>query len=72
MRKARGVCGIVALGFAFAGCERPGTKHDEHDMPGAVLVCSSDRRKPPYFRIYGPDQAAFDGSWKPGDPEVEQ
>jgi len=22
-----------------------------------------------YFRIYGPDQAAFDGSWKPGDFE---
>jgi hypothetical protein len=20
-----------------------------------------------YFRIYGPDSAAFDGSWKPGD-----
>ena len=23
-----------------------------------------------YFRIYGPDQPAFDGSWKPGDFEV--
>lgn len=23
-----------------------------------------------YFRIYGPDKAAFDGSWKPGDFEV--
>ncbi|MDO9412292.1 MAG: DUF1254 domain-containing protein [Pseudolabrys sp.] len=23
-----------------------------------------------YFRIYGPEQAAFDGSWKPGDFEV--
>lgn len=23
-----------------------------------------------YMRIYGPDQAAFDGSWKPGDFEV--
>jgi hypothetical protein len=22
-----------------------------------------------YFRIYGPEQAAFDGSWKPGDYE---
>ncbi len=22
------------------------------------------------FRIYGPEQAAFDGSWKPGDFEV--
>jgi hypothetical protein len=22
-----------------------------------------------YFRIYGPEQAAFDGSWKPGDFE---
>jgi hypothetical protein len=22
-----------------------------------------------YFRVYGPDQAAFDGSWKPGDFE---
>ena len=22
-----------------------------------------------YFRIYGPQQAAFDGSWKPGDFE---
>jgi hypothetical protein len=20
-----------------------------------------------YFRVYGPEQAAFDGSWKPGD-----
>ncbi|MCV7420529.1 DUF1254 domain-containing protein [Mycobacterium yunnanensis] len=25
-----------------------------------------------YFRIYGPDQAAFDGSWKPSDFEVDQ
>jgi hypothetical protein len=25
-----------------------------------------------YFRIYGPEQAAFDGSWKPGDLEVQQ
>jgi len=24
-----------------------------------------------YFRIYGPDSAAFDGSWKPGDFEEE-
>src|SRR5215471_5843501 len=23
-----------------------------------------------YFRIYGPQQAAFDGSWKPGDFEI--
>jgi hypothetical protein len=23
-----------------------------------------------YFRVYGPQRAAFDGSWKPGDPEV--
>lgn len=23
-----------------------------------------------YFRVYGPEQAAFDGSWKPGDFEV--
>ena len=23
-----------------------------------------------YFRIYGPEQAAFDGSWKPGDFEI--
>jgi len=23
-----------------------------------------------YFRIYGPEQAAFDGSWKPGDFEL--
>jgi hypothetical protein len=22
-----------------------------------------------YFRIYGPEPAAFDGSWKPGDFE---
>jgi hypothetical protein len=22
-----------------------------------------------YFRIYGPEQPAFDGSWKPGDFE---
>jgi hypothetical protein len=22
-----------------------------------------------YFRIYGPEQAAFDGTWKPGDFE---
>ncbi|MOA35046.1 hypothetical protein D3C78_1564690 [compost metagenome] len=22
-----------------------------------------------YFRIYGPEKAAFDGSWKPGDFE---
>ena len=22
-----------------------------------------------YFRIYGPDKPAFDGSWKPGDFE---
>lgn len=22
-----------------------------------------------YFRIYGPDAPAFDGSWKPGDFE---
>jgi hypothetical protein len=22
-----------------------------------------------YFRIYGPEQAAFDGSWKPADFE---
>jgi hypothetical protein len=22
-----------------------------------------------YFRIYGPEQGAFDGSWKPGDFE---
>jgi hypothetical protein len=22
-----------------------------------------------YIRIYGPEQAAFDGSWKPGDFE---
>ena len=22
-----------------------------------------------YFRIYGPEEAAFDGSWKPGDFE---
>ncbi|MBN9299733.1 MAG: DUF1254 domain-containing protein [Filimonas sp.] len=25
-----------------------------------------------YIRIYGPDQAAFDGTWKPGDFEVVQ
>lgn len=25
-----------------------------------------------YFRIYGPDQAAFDGSWKPSDFEADQ
>jgi hypothetical protein len=24
-----------------------------------------------YFRIYGPQQPAFDGSWKPGDMEVQ-
>ncbi len=24
-----------------------------------------------YFRIYGPEQRAFDGSWKPGDLEVQ-
>ncbi|HVZ87545.1 MAG TPA: DUF1254 domain-containing protein [Polyangia bacterium] len=23
-----------------------------------------------YFRVYGPEQAAFDGSWKPGDFEI--
>jgi hypothetical protein len=23
-----------------------------------------------YFRIYGPEEPAFDGSWKPGDFEV--
>jgi hypothetical protein len=23
-----------------------------------------------YFRIYGPEQPAFDGSWKPGDFEL--
>ena len=23
-----------------------------------------------YFRIYGPEQPAFDGSWKPGDFEA--
>jgi len=23
-----------------------------------------------YFRIYGPEQAAFDGSWKPADFEL--
>jgi hypothetical protein len=23
-----------------------------------------------YFRIYGPEKPAFDGSWKPGDFEV--
>jgi hypothetical protein len=23
-----------------------------------------------YFRIYGPEAAAFDGSWKPGDFEA--
>jgi hypothetical protein len=23
-----------------------------------------------YFRIYGPEQPAFDGSWRPGDFEV--
>ena len=23
-----------------------------------------------YFRLYGPEAAAFDGSWKPGDFEV--
>jgi hypothetical protein len=22
-----------------------------------------------YFRVYGPEQAAFDGSWKPADLE---
>jgi hypothetical protein len=22
-----------------------------------------------YFRVYGPEKAAFDGSWKPGDFE---
>lgn len=26
-----------------------------------------------YFRIYGPEQAALDGSWKPGDlEEIEE
>ncbi|WP_248148402.1 DUF1214 domain-containing protein [Microbacterium aoyamense] len=24
-----------------------------------------------YFRIYGPSEAAFDGTWKPGDPTAE-
>jgi hypothetical protein len=24
-----------------------------------------------YFRIYGPEQPAFDGSWKPGDFEAQ-
>jgi hypothetical protein len=24
-----------------------------------------------YFRIYGPEQPVFDGSWKPGDFEVQ-
>jgi hypothetical protein len=28
-------------------------------LPGRGWFC--------YFRIYGPDQAAFDGSWRPGD-----
>ena len=23
-----------------------------------------------YFRVYGPEQPAFDGSWKPGDLEL--
>ena len=23
-----------------------------------------------YFRIYGPEQPAFDGTWKPGDFEA--
>jgi hypothetical protein len=23
-----------------------------------------------YFRVYGPEKAAFDGSWKPGDFEM--
>jgi hypothetical protein len=29
----------------------------------------SDRGWFAYIRIYGPEQAAFDGSWKPGDFE---
>ena len=30
----------------------------------------SDRGWFAYFRVYGPQSPAFDGSWKPGDFEV--
>jgi hypothetical protein len=25
-----------------------------------------------YFRVYGPEKAAFDGTWKPGDFAIVQ
>ncbi len=39
-----------------------GAEHWIKTMPGQGWFA--------YFRIYGPEQAAFDGSWKPGDLEV--
>jgi len=38
-------------------------------LPTAVLIASPGKGWFVYFRVYGPEQAAFDGSWKPGDFE---
>jgi hypothetical protein len=44
----------------FFGPDAPaGSEHWIKTLPGKGWFV--------YFRIYGPDVAAFDGSWKPGD-----
>jgi hypothetical protein len=38
-------------------------------LEGQWIKTFSARGGLPYFRIYGPQEEAFDGSWKPGDFE---
>ncbi len=43
MRKARSLGGLVVLGLVWGGCTKPGAKHDDHDMPGAVSPSDQGR-----------------------------
>jgi len=47
------------------GMADPGEKSDD----GSLIVTRYGKGWFTYFRIYGPQQAAFDGSWRPGDFE---
>ena len=39
---------------------------------GGILQTTSGKGWFTYFRIYGPEGPAFDGTWKPGDFEKVQ
>jgi hypothetical protein len=54
----------MAVHFKGFGPNAPAGKEKQwiKTMPGTGWCA--------YFRIYGPEKPAFDGSWKPGDFEV--